>query len=157
MAIKKRNVASNETPRKSNQYGIKESTVPNKKLVNDKENQYEGGAGQDAFDRALAKASENKRRVEAIRVDERKAKPKVAEGEYTAITVDAQLEKNIESKYGSNDRVAITFEVFLDRDVEKSISLIEKFWHLEVKIQGIVRFYRNYYNTMRDEALMLRI
>lgn len=112
MAIKKRNVASNETP--------------NEKSVDEKEHQHE--VELDAFDRALAKASENRRRVKEIQVNEKKAEPKVEVGQYIAITTDAQLESNIESKYGRNDRITVPFEIFLNDDYQESILLTEQFW-----------------------------
>jgi len=128
MSIKKRNVASNKTPRKSNHDGIKKSSVPNEKSAGDKDYQHRGETELDAFDRALAKASENKRRVKEIQIREKKAQPKILEGQYIAITIDAQLESDIESKYGRNDRVTVPFEIFLGEDYQESILLTEKFW-----------------------------
>lgn len=128
IAIKKRNVAGDEMPRRSNQNGIKESPVPNEKSVVDKDYQHGGETDLDAFDRALAKASENRRRVKEIQVREKKAQPKIQEGQYIAITTDAQLESNIESKYGRNDRITVPFEIFLGEDYQESILLTEKFW-----------------------------
>lgn len=111
MAIKKRNVASNETP--------------NEKSVDEKEYLHE--VELDAFDRALAKASENRRRVKEVQVKEKKAEPKVEVGQYIAITTDAQLESNIETKYGRNERITVFFELFLNDDYQESILLTEKF------------------------------
>lgn len=125
MSIKKRSTTGNAIPRVTGTERLRRESKLSKELEGDKTFQPEA---KDAFMQALEKAKENKKKAETIRVDERKAKPTVAEGRYTAITVDAKLEKGIESKYGFNDRVTITFEVFLDADGEKSISLTEKFW-----------------------------
>ena len=126
MAIKKRNVASNETPSKSDHIRITKSMIPNENSVNEKKHQHE--VELDAFDRALAKASENRRRVKEIQVKEKKAEPKVEVGEYIAITTDAKLESAIKSRYGHNDRITVSFEIFLNDDYQESILLTEQFW-----------------------------
>lgn len=92
MAIKKRNIAGKDIPRKSNQGGITKKSVSNEQSASEKEHQYEGKAGQDALELALAKASENRRRVKETQVRDRKAQPKVEAGRYIAITTDCKLE-----------------------------------------------------------------
>lgn len=128
MAIKKRRPIGEKMPRGLNQGGIKKRSVSNEKSAGEREHQHESEAGQDALDRALAKASENRRRVKEIQMRDRKAQPKLEAGKYIAITTDAKPERNIESKYGLNDRVAISFEVFIDEDFQESILLTEKLW-----------------------------
>jgi|SRR5690625_2901147 len=128
MAIKKRAIAGKETPTVPNDVGLKKKSVLSKELTNNKHYQHEAPTQKDAFAEALVKAEENKKRVMTIQVEEKKAQPKIKEGRFVAITTDAQLEQNIESKYGTNDRVTITFEVLLDQDGKDSVTLIEKFW-----------------------------
>lgn len=128
MAIKKRRPAGDEIPRGSNHGGIKKRAVPNEKPTGDKDYQDGGGNERDAFERALDKANENKRRVKEVQMGDRKAQPKLEAGKYIAITTDAKPERNIESKYGVNDRVEISFEVFIDEDFQESILLTEKLW-----------------------------
>lgn len=126
MAIKKRNITGKDTPRKSNQGGITKKSVSNEQSVDEKEHQHE--VELDAFDRALAKASESRKRVKEIKVKEKKAQPKLEVGEYIAITTDAKLESDLESKYGRNDRITVPFEIFLNDDYQESILLTEQFW-----------------------------
>lgn len=107
---------------------IKKKSLSNPKSAEEKDYHQGGRCDRDAFERALDKAHINKDKVKAIQVGEKKAKPKIEEGRYLAITTEAQLERNIESKYGPNDRVTISFEIFIDEDFHESILLTERFW-----------------------------
>lgn len=128
MAIKKRAVAGKATPTVPNHDGLKKKSVLSEELTSNKYYQHEAPTQKDAFAEALVTAEKNKKRVMEIQVGEKKAQPKIKEGRFIAITTEAKLEQNIESKYGTNDRVTITFEVLLDQDGENSVTLIEKFW-----------------------------
>lgn len=127
MAIKKRRPAGDEIPRGSNHGGIKKRAVPNEKPTGDKDYQDRGGNERDAFERALDKANKNKRRVKEVQMGDRKAQPKIQEGRYIAITMDAQLESNVKNEYGFNDRITIPFAVITE-DYTDSVLLTEKYW-----------------------------
>src|SRR4051812_16091642 len=79
----------------------------------------------------LQELEQEKRRAEyAEKVEHAKYVPKVAPGTYVAITSKAEMERNAKSPIGINDKVIVTFTIFVptSENTQDSIDLRQTYW-----------------------------
>lgn len=77
-----------------------------------------------AFISAMKEAAENKANVTGA-VNRQRIQPRIPIGSFVAVTKEAVLEKNQPSKFGINDRIALTFDVCVNGEM---VSLRSTYW-----------------------------
>src|SRR5699024_12767688 len=122
MAIKRSPITKRLTEKEQVITGRRTSL--NKESMNNGNDKHETASNNNVFAETLAKAKQKKRNAKTIKVAQKKVQPKVDKGTYLAITTDAQLEKNVQSTFGVNDRIKITFEVFVTESASNSTTLV---------------------------------
>lgn len=79
----------------------------------------------------LQALEQEKSRAEyAEKVEQPKYVPKVAPGTYPAITTKAEMERNAKSNFGINDKVIVTFTIFVTTpdNTQEGIELRQTYW-----------------------------
>lgn len=80
----------------------------------------------DKFLEIIAKAQENKQKA-TVYIDKQQYVPKVAEGQYIAVTTNAKLEQNTKTKFGLNDCVKVTYSLIVPNEMSP-VEITMTYW-----------------------------